>query len=223
MRLVSRLTTPCLLSFGLFAGLVAAYGQTTVELQFDKSQSWFVARANKSGLFSFAAHNHGILATEWNAAVRANLAKLSEASVRITIPAKALVIDSQGALQRADLKSAPSPEDIREVQQKMLSPQVLDAEKNPLIEFSSTAVELSGSDRLTLRGPLTLHGQTREVAIPVRYRRDGDRLRFAGAFTIKQTDFGLKPESIAGGTVKVKNEVEIRFELVTAPVAGAGI
>lgn len=30
---------------------------------------------------------------------------------------------------------------------------------------------------------------------------------------IKQTDFGIKPISIGGGMIKVKNEVEIDFQL----------
>ena len=30
---------------------------------------------------------------------------------------------------------------------------------------------------------------------------------------IKQTDFGIKPISIGGGMIKVKNEVEIDFQI----------
>jgi hypothetical protein len=31
---------------------------------------------------------------------------------------------------------------------------------------------------------------------------------------LKQTDFGIKPLSIGGGTIKVKNEVEIDFQIL---------
>jgi hypothetical protein len=38
-----------------------------------------------------------------------------------------------------------------------------------------------------------------------------------GAYTVhtvlKQTDFGIKPISIGGGMVKIKNEVEIDFQI----------
>jgi len=31
---------------------------------------------------------------------------------------------------------------------------------------------------------------------------------------LKQTDFGIKPVTIAGGTVKVKDELTIEFDIV---------
>jgi hypothetical protein len=31
--------------------------------------------------------------------------------------------------------------------------------------------------------------------------------------TLKQTDFGITPVTVAGGTVKVKDEVKIEFEI----------
>jgi hypothetical protein len=37
---------------------------------------------------------------------------------------------------------------------------------------------------------------------------------YRGAATLKQTDFGITPVTVAGGTVKVKDEVKIEFEVV---------
>jgi hypothetical protein len=37
---------------------------------------------------------------------------------------------------------------------------------------------------------------------------------YAGRSTIKQTDFGINPVGVAGGVVKVKNELEIQFVVV---------
>ena len=34
-----------------------------------------------------------------------------------------------------------------------------------------------------------------------------------GSTSLKQTDFGITPISIAGGTVKVKDEVRIEFDV----------
>jgi hypothetical protein len=39
-------------------------------------------------------------------------------------------------------------------------------------------------------------------------------LRAKGAFTLKQTSFDIKPVSIAGGTIKVKDELKFTFEIV---------
>jgi hypothetical protein len=44
-------------------------------------------------------------------------------------------------------------------------------------------------------------------------RIDGDTLTATGKFTIKQTDFGIKPISV-GGVVKVKDDLNINFTIV---------
>ena len=61
-------------------------------------------------------------------------------------------------------------------------------------------------------GDLTLHGTSRPLTLVV-VRRDG---RCRGTVSIRQRDFGIQPISIAGGTVKVKDEVHIDFDIVDA-------
>jgi polyisoprenoid-binding protein YceI len=63
-----------------------------------------------------------------------------------------------------------------------------------------------------VRGQLTLHGRTQPVTVSVTLK-DG---RYQGFATLKQRDFGIKPVSIAGGTVKVKDEVRIEFDIALA-------
>jgi hypothetical protein len=40
---------------------------------------------------------------------------------------------------------------------------------------------------------------------------------YAGEVTINQRDYGIEPIRIAGGAVKVKDEVKIVFEIVSRP------
>jgi hypothetical protein len=37
--------------------------------------------------------------------------------------------------------------------------------------------------------------------------------RFRGQAVFKQSDFGIKPVRVAGGTVKVKDEIRIDFDI----------
>jgi hypothetical protein len=38
-----------------------------------------------------------------------------------------------------------------------------------------------------------------------------------GAFTLKQTDFGIVPVTAAGGTIRVKDDIDIQFVLKASP------
>ena len=44
---------------------------------------------------------------------------------------------------------------------------------------------------------------------------------YRGTVTLKQRDFGIEPISIAGGTVKVKDELKVQFEIVPASAPAA--
>jgi hypothetical protein len=39
---------------------------------------------------------------------------------------------------------------------------------------------------------------------------------YRGSVPLKQTDFGITPVRIAGGAVKVKDEIKIEFDIVPA-------
>ena len=84
---------------------------------------------------------------------------------------------------------------------------MLDSARHQETVFKPTGAEAAGQGRWTLRGNLTLRGQTRPVTVQVTLK-DG---RYTGAATVKQTDFGIKPPGKAG--VKAKDEVRIEFDV----------
>ena len=164
----------------------------------DVRRSVLRIRVFKSGLFSAFAHNHEI-----EAPIAQGRVELSESpSVTLLVDARKLRVLDPGL----------SADKRVEVQKTMDGPQVLDSSRFPEISFRSTAIEKMGADHWTVRGNLTLHGQTRPVAVQVALR-DGD---YRGSATLKQRDFGIAPVSIAGGTVKVKDEVKIEFDIILA-------
>ncbi len=63
--------------------------------------------------------------------------------------------------------------------------------------------------------------QTRPVAVDVTIAQRSDRLTATGTFSVKQTDFGMKPYSAAGGTIKVADEVTFDFEAIAIRVVDA--
>jgi polyisoprenoid-binding protein YceI len=76
-------------------------------------------------------------------------------------------------------------------------PAFFDTEKFPRIFFTSTRVERTDGGFL-VRGPLTMHGVTREVAIPFTLLHpltkdawENRRIGFSGALTVKRREFGI--------------------------------
>jgi polyisoprenoid-binding protein YceI len=91
----------------------------------------------------------------------------------------------------------------------MQGAEVLNVSHFPEIRFRSTEVEPSGTDHWVIHGNLVLHGQTHPISFEVTLK-DG---LYHGAAVIKQTGFGITPVKVAGGTVKVKDEVKVTFSI----------
>ena len=55
---------------------------------------------------------------------------------------------------------------------------------------------------------------TRGLTIPARVAVTGDMLRAFGEFSLRQSDYNIKPVSAIGGGLKVKDEVKFSFDIV---------
>ncbi len=176
-------------------GLYFPLGARSEKRAIDPDRSVLKIRVFKSGLFSGFAHDHEIIAPIAKGIVE----DAAPAAVQFSVGAgKLRVLDPQ------------LPADKRaEVQKTMEGPQVLDVARFPEIRFQSTGIEKTADAHWRVRGDLTLHGQTRPLVLQVALE-DG---RYHGIVSLKQREFGIKPVSIAGGTVKVKDEVKIDFEI----------
>jgi polyisoprenoid-binding protein YceI len=80
----------------------------------------------------------------------------------------------------------------------------------PEILFDSESAERSEAGAWTVRGQLTLHGQTRPLTTTV----SGAQGHYKGSLALKQSDFGIAPIKVAGGAVKVKDQLTIDFDIV---------
>jgi polyisoprenoid-binding protein YceI len=184
------------LTLALAAQATAAEAPAVIDAQ----RSRILVRALKAGLFSAFGHDHEVSAP----ILRGQIVESEPGSVQLEVDARAMTV----------LDPQLSPEKRAEVQTTMHGPKVLDSERFPVISFVSARVEPHGSDHWMVLGDLTLHGMTRPVTVEVE-RRNGS---YFGRAKFKQTEFGVKPISLAGGTIKVKDEVKIEFEVFTTPV-----
>jgi polyisoprenoid-binding protein YceI len=149
----------------------------------------------KSGLLSGLAHNHEIQAPIAGGEVQDSEIpfvelRVDSAKLRVLDPE---VSDGTRATILATMRGA----------------EVLDVGHFPEIHFRSSGVEPNGADHWIVHGNLDLHGQTHPISFEVALK-DG---LYQGMAALKQTGFGITPVKVAGGTVKVKDEVKIAFSI----------
>ncbi|HZS28284.1 MAG TPA: YceI family protein [Candidatus Angelobacter sp.] len=176
--------------------------------EIDVEHSSLTVHVQRGGMFGFTGDNHEIHAP-------ISKGKVDEVAKSVDFQVET------AKMQVLDPKMDPAKR--AQVQEKMLGPDVLDSAHYPLIEFSSTSVQSDKSGHWFVTGNLKLHGQSRPVTVQVsqpaqeaRAAGAGPKVRhYSGTASLKQSDFGIKPISIAGGTVKVKDEIKIDFEIVT--------
>ena len=178
-------------------GLLVASSLVCSGAAIDTGKSVMTVRVYKAGVFSAFGHDHEIAAP-----IRSGEADAATRHVELRVDAAALRVRDPNA----------SEKDRGEIQTTMLGPEVLDVEKHPDIVFKSTTAESPGQGSWIVRGDLTVHGQTRPVTVEVKESAG----HFVGHALLKLADFGIKPIRIAGGTVKVKDEIRIEFDIQLA-------
>jgi polyisoprenoid-binding protein YceI len=168
----------------------------------DNQRSTITIHVSRSGVLSAFGHDHEITTR----IARGYIDYPENPSVELWIDARALqVVDSNA-----------SAKDRAEVQTTMAGPGVLDVHGFPEIHFRSTAASRqSGGNRWSVRGNLDLHGQTRPVVLEI---TESNGL-FLGTATLKLRDYGISPPAVAGGSVKVKDEIKLDFKVAAVQQA----
>ncbi len=161
----------------------------------DVARSKVTVHVYKQGVFSAFAHNHAIAAP----IEKAEISTSDPPSVAVEFDSRKLKVEDPDA----------SAKERATVQANMEGPEVLDTQQYPEIRFRSTEVKAEGPGKWEVAGELSLHGQTH----PVRCQVSEANGEYRGQVKLRQTEFGIKPIRIAGGTVKVKVEVVVEFEV----------
>ena len=182
-------------------------GQTPAPIKYkiDASESRFTVRAFAGGLLSAFGHDHTIAIRDFSGDAVITPSSFTPASLRLTIKADSLAVTDK-----------VSDKDRDEIQTTMKN-SVLETGKYPDIVFNSTEASGErigeGGYRVRISGDLTLHGVTRQIAINATVDFSAGALRAKGEFPVKQTDYKITPVSAAGGTVKVKDELKLSFDI----------
>jgi polyisoprenoid-binding protein YceI len=177
----------------------------TVRYLIDAKKSTFTVRAFATGMLSAFAHNPAITIPDFEGEVSLNPEAVEQSSLRMVIHAASLTVTD-------DI----SEKDRKEINRKMHE-EVLETDSFLDIEYECSLVSGSkiteGQYMVALNGQLTLHGVTRSQPVSARVGLNSDVLRATGDFPIRLSDYEIRPITAAGGTIKLKDELRLSFDI----------
>jgi polyisoprenoid-binding protein YceI len=174
--------------------------------QMDAKVSQFTVHAFASGLAAVVAHNPKFAIRDFSGDARFIPGTLGEAAIRVKIKSSSL-----------ELMDEVSEYDRREIA-RVTFDEVLEATRFPEIAYESTRITATQLGEnlyaAAIMGNLALHGVTNRVDFTAQVVVGEDTLRGYGNFSIKQSEYGIVVASIAGGTLKMKDELKVAFFIV---------
>jgi polyisoprenoid-binding protein YceI len=183
-----------------------------VSYRVDSGRSRFVVKAFATGLLSAFGHSPTIAIRDFTGEAQFSPDHPETASLRVRVKAESLAVADE-----------VSDKDRREMQRQMRD-QVLETARYPEIVFESTEIAaekvMGGQYRARVSGNLSLHGVTRPCVIAAQVIAGEDALRANGEFSLRQSDFNIRPVSAVGGTIKLKDELKFSFDIVSSKIKG---
>jgi polyisoprenoid-binding protein YceI len=177
-----------------------------VRYAIDPKASQFTVQAFASGLISSVAHSPKIAIRDWVGDVTFVPDTLSGAKMKIALKTSTMeVLDELRDSDRRELH-------------RVMYDEVLETRSFPEVMFESSAISAEKLKdslyRVNVEGKLALHGTSNTQSFFSQVAFGVDTFRAYGEFSLLQTDYGIKIASIAGGTLKLQDELKFRFYVV---------
>jgi polyisoprenoid-binding protein YceI len=177
----------------------------------DPTQSRFTVQAFASGMLGFLGHSPTFAVRELTGTVSFDDGTVKSMRLELTVRADGLhVLDNvrpadrteiEGTMRRDELETARYPEIRYE------APEVLAENPAP------------GRYRLRIGGRLSLHGVTRLHPLDAEMVVFTDGLRLRGESSLRLSDYAIRPVTALGGTIRLKDELHLMFDLAGLPEA----
>jgi polyisoprenoid-binding protein YceI len=194
------------MNWGTGTGLAQGKSNESVNYSIDARSSQFRVHAFASGLISAVAHSPKFEIREWVGEAVATPKHLQSGSLRVTVnPAGLELVDEVRESERREIY-------------RVMNNEVLEASRYPEIVFDGrwSVHDNPGKDVYLVKaeGSLRLHGITNAHAFDARVTIGPDNFRAHGEFMVFQRDYGINIASIAGSTLKLRDELKFSFFVV---------
>jgi polyisoprenoid-binding protein YceI len=173
----------------------------------EAGRSTFNVQAFSTGLLSVLGHNPKIAVRDIQGEVQFTVAEAAIEAPQVHVKMRASSLEVIDDI---------SDKDRREIHRQMYD-EVLEVERFPEIAYDCSRVTVDGSGAsfsATLNGELSLHGETHPLDVSARVSITGDILKASGQFSVSQKEFGIAPVTVAGGAIKLKDEIKCTFNIV---------
>jgi polyisoprenoid-binding protein YceI len=176
-----------------------------VKFALDTNASRFTVQAFATGMLSTFGHNPKIAMRDYDGEIQFAPDTYENAVVRIAVRTSAMEVQDE-----------MSNDDRKKLEQTMYD--VLEVQRFPtaVYETKQITVKKQTEDLLLAHatGTLSFHGVTQTQSLDARGTRLGMMLRISGDFSLRQSDYAIKPVSFGGGALRLKDELKFTFELV---------
>jgi polyisoprenoid-binding protein YceI len=174
----------------------------------DPGRSHLTVHAFATGLLSVFAHSPTFAVRDFGG------------ELRLGDTAQGLELEVAVDPDSLELVDRVSDSDRRDIEGRMRS-EVLETSVYREISYRGGAVRADaigqGRYRLVIEGELTLHGVTRPHRIEAELIVFGDGLRLGGRDTLRMPEHGIGPVTAVGGTIRLKDELTIAFDIAAVP------
>jgi polyisoprenoid-binding protein YceI len=167
----------------------------------------------RGGAMARLGHNH-VIASHHLAGAVFVADDLTQTRFDIQIPVNELTVDEPAMRERAGAEfPAGVPQSARDGTRKnLLSEALLDGERYPEIRLRATDIIALG-EGFDAGVEITIKDEVRNVRVPVAISQKDDAFVAIGEFPLKQSQLGLKPFSVAMGTLVVLDDMRVHFEV----------
>jgi polyisoprenoid-binding protein YceI len=177
----------------------------TVHYVTETKGSTITLRAFATGLLSALGHNPTISIPDFEGEILVNTETIEQSSLRITFRSSSLtVVDDISEKDRHEMN-------------RRMHDEVLESDSFADIVYECMRLSASktgeGEYWAALNGELSLHGVTRNQPVSARVSLSGDKLRAMGEVFVRQSDYEIRPVSALGGSVKLKDELKMSFDI----------
>jgi polyisoprenoid-binding protein YceI len=183
----------------------------TTSYRLEPAQSRFTVQAFATGMLSFFGHSPTFVVGKFTGSIGFEGGKVSGMRVMLAIEADSLA-----------LADKVSDGDRREIEGTMRR-DVLETGAFPNIEYAADeAVSESvarGQYKVRINGRLALHGVTRDHPVEAELVVFDDGIRLRGGSQLRLSDHGIRPVSALAGTIQLKDELKVVFDLAGLPQA----